>query len=359
VRAVILGGGLAGSLLAWRLARVAPDWRIDLIPGLRCDADATAASGGAVRAYESHPQQRQLAMASMAELLHSRTLREWADYRRVGSWYLKENGEGLAVELAEIDRTLPGSARLCSGVRLATLGWDGVPAEAVAVVERDAGYVAPDRFRIAVLKDAKRVAVCPGAIRSLRFNDNGTIGSERYEYDLVVLALGAWTGSFLRANGVAAAGYRTKSIQYAVHRVGRWRPPHFVDELTGLFGRPTADGGLLLGLPTRLWDLDPDQPLVTPALLHEAARCARHRFPKLRLGPAVKLVGSTDCYATDSPLLALRPVAEVQHRLFTFSGGAGGSVKTALAASHRAAIQLVESDQSVVVTSIGRRKGQP
>jgi glycine/D-amino acid oxidase-like deaminating enzyme len=359
VRAGIVGGGLAGSLLAWRLARAAPDWRIDLIPGLRCGGDATAASGGAVRAYESHPRQRQLAMASMAELLGSRTLRRWAGYRRLGSIYLKQNGEGLAVELAEIDRSLPGSAQLYSGVRLAALGWGGVPADAVAVVERDAGYVVPDRLRTAVLKDAKRITVRPGAIRSLRLNGNGTIGSERYEYDLVVLALGAWTGPFLRANGLASDGYRTKSIQYAIHLAGRWRPPHFVDELTGLYGRPTADGGLLLGLPTQLWDVDPDQPLVTPALLHEAARRAVHRFPKLRLGPAAKVVGSVDCYAADSPLLALRPVAGIQHRLFTFSGGAGGSVKTALAASHRVAAQLVEADQTAALTSIGRRKGQP
>jgi glycine/D-amino acid oxidase-like deaminating enzyme len=295
----------------------------------------------------------------MAELLDSRTLRKWAEYRRLGSLYLKQNGEGLAVELAEIDRTLPGSAQLQSGARLAPLGWGGVPADAVAVLERDAGYIAPDRLRAAVLKDAKRVTVRPGAIRALRLHDNGTIGSERYEYDLVVLALGAWTGPFLRANKLPAEAYRTKSIQYAIHLAGRWRPPHFVDELTGLYGRPTADGGLLLGLPTHLWDVDPDQPVITPDLLREAARQALYRFPKLRLGPAVRRVGSTDCYAADAPLLALRPVADLRHRLFTFSGGAGGSVKTALAASHRAATQLVELDQSAPLTPIGRRKGQP
>src|SRR5262249_49120037 len=149
VRVGIIGGGLAGSLLAWRLARAAPNWRIDLIPGLRCNADATAASGGAVRAYESHPQQRQLAMASMAELLDSRTLRKWSEYRRLGSLYLRQNGEGLAVELAEIDRTLPGSAQLQSGARLAPLGWGQVPVDAVAVLERDAGCITPDRLRVA------------------------------------------------------------------------------------------------------------------------------------------------------------------------------------------------------------------
>jgi glycine/D-amino acid oxidase-like deaminating enzyme len=338
VRAGIVGGGLAGSLLAWRLARAATDWRIELIPGERCGADATSASGGAVRAYESHPEQRRLAIASMVELLGSSTLRRWAGYRRVGSVYLKASADGLAAELAEIDRMLPGSVQLDGA---AQLGWAGVPAEAVAVCERDAGYLAPDRLRAAVLADAVRVTVHAGAVHTLTLGDNGTIACDGREYDTVILALGAWTGRFLRASGLPGDGYRVKSIQYAIHRTGGWRPAHFVDELTGLYGRPTADGGLLLGLPTDVWGVDPDRPPTNAALLDTAAGLARARFPRLRLGPAVRQVGSADCYA-DQPLLALRPVAGLQHRLFTFSGGAGGSVKTALAASHRAAIQLVE-----------------
>jgi glycine/D-amino acid oxidase-like deaminating enzyme len=348
VRGGIIGGGLAGSLLAWRLARAATGWRIELIPGERCDADATAASGGAVRAYESHAGQRALAIASMAELLASRTLRRWAGYRRVGSLYLKRSIDGLAAELAEIERALPGSVQLA---RPEELDWAGVPGDAVAVRERDAGYLDPDRFRAAVLADAvrpggpraepRRVTVRRGAVHTLTLNDNGTIACDGREYDVVVLALGAWTGRFLRSAGLPADGYRVKSIQYAIHRTGGWRPPHFVDEVTGLYGRPTADGGLLLGLPTERWDVDPDRPPTNPELLDAAAGLARARFPKLRLGPAVRQVGSADCYA-DQPLLALRPVAARQHRLYTFSGGAGGSVKTALAASQRAATQLVD-----------------
>ena len=43
MRACIVGGGLAGSLLAWRLAQAASGWDIDLVPGERRRADATAA----------------------------------------------------------------------------------------------------------------------------------------------------------------------------------------------------------------------------------------------------------------------------------------------------------------------------
>jgi glycine/D-amino acid oxidase-like deaminating enzyme len=157
----------------------------------------------------------------------------------------------------------------------------------------------------------------------------------------VVVAAGQWTGKLLGASGHPAQRYRTKSIQYSIYRTGDWQPPIFVDETTGLYGRPTADGGLLLGLPVDLWDVDPDRPVVTRDMHDEAARLARHRFPGLALGPATSRVGSADCYA-DRPILSLRPVIDAGHRLFTFTGGAGGSVKTVLAASHRAANQLVE-----------------
>ena len=54
--------------------------------------------------------------------------------------------------------------------------------------------------------------------------------------------------------------------------------------------------------------------------------------------PAVRAV-SADSYAYP-PLLALRPVRGSGDRVLTFAGGSGGSAKTALAASRRAAALL-------------------
>jgi glycine/D-amino acid oxidase-like deaminating enzyme len=161
-------------------------------------------------------------------------------------------------------------------------------------------------------------------------------------YDVVVLATGGWTAHVLRASSLPADGYRTKSIQYCIHTTGDWRPPHFVDEIAGAYGRPTADGGLLLGVPTDRWDVDPDRPPALPDLPDIAARRASARFPRLQLGPVIRRVSSMDCYA-DQPGLALRPVTASGHRLLTFAGGAGGSVKTVLAASDQAARQLVSA----------------
>lgn len=365
MRTCVVGGGLAGTLLAWRLALAAPHDVIDLVLGPRCRADATTASGGAVRAYEPDPEQRRLATASLVELLASPTLRRWGRYQRVASVYLRSGGPVPAAELAEIDRSLPGSVQPLSAAGLARLGWADVHPGAVAVHEHRAGYLAPGKLRDAVLADGatrRRVRLLPAALDVLTLRDNGTVecrvGAGRREYDVVVLAAGAWTPGLLASAGLPAGDYRTKSIQYTVYRTGDFRPPQFVDEVIGLYGRPAPDGGLLLGLPTDQWGVDPDRPPVTPALQEAAVRLARTRFPRLRIGPAARTVGGADCYGAH-PTLTLRPVVGTDHRLFTFTGGAGGSVKTALAASQDAATQLAGKDDSSALMPLVPREGKP
>jgi len=369
VRVCIVGGGLAGAMLAWRLVHATSGWHVELFTGAASRADATGASGGAVRAFEDHPGQRRLATTSMVELLGSRTLREWAAFRPAPFVSLRPAADGLAAAVADIELMLPGSAAVAGAAELAELGWalPDRPATA-AVVERRAGYTSPGRWRDAVLLDARRgVSVLDASVAALTPRGDGTVavtaaGRDAPRpgavYDVVVIAAGAWTPGLLRACGLPVAGMRSKSIQYAVHPAGDWCPPQFADEVTGLYGRPTADGGMLLGLPTQCWDVDPDRPPTTPALLDTAAELAAGFFPRLRLGPATVRVGSADCYA-EQPILCIRSVIGAEHRLFTFSGGAGSSVKTALAASHRAAIQLVETGDRNELTSVGRRKGQP
>jgi glycine/D-amino acid oxidase-like deaminating enzyme len=345
VRACVIGGGLAGAMLVWRLAGQTR-WELDLLTGVAGTSDATAASGGAVRGYERHREQRRLASLSMVELRSSRTLRRWARFRPVDSVYLRSDANGVDTEIAEVEARLPGSVSRGSPADLAACGWAGVPNDAVAVLERAAGYTSPAAWRTALLADRavrRRVSVRATAATAVVPSEHGSIavtaGGQRREYDAVVVATGAWTPPLLRSCGLPADGYRTKSIQYGVYATEGWRPPQFVDEISQLYGRPTPDGGLLLGLPTERWDVDPDLPPSRPGLIETAARLARDRFPALRLGRLLQAATAADCYA-DQPVLCLRPVG-TGHLLTTFSGGAGGSVKTVLAASQLAADQLV------------------
>jgi glycine/D-amino acid oxidase-like deaminating enzyme len=354
VRIRVVGGGLTGSLLAWRLAQE-PGVLVELMTGRASSpiaADATAASGGAVRAYDALPGQRDLATESLVELLASPVLREWAQYRETGFAYLPEPpadpaGEAdLATALAEIERELPGSAELTSpaeafGARDGGPGWRGGPGwsgdETMVVIrERRAGCTSPHRLREAVLAD---LAARPQA--EVRDDPLDTLGTDPGRgFDAVVLAVGAWTPGLLRANGLPADGYRTRSIQYSVYDTGPAQPPAFADERTGLYGLPTADGGLLLGVPTTEWDVPPGSTPVTQARHEQALRLADGRFPGLKLGSVRRRIGAADCYC-DPPVLTLREVGEPWTRVYTFTGGSGGCAKSVLAASRRAARSLV------------------
>ena len=356
VRVCVAGGGLAGSLLAWRLAQQ-PGTGVELLLGNGSGRDATGASGGAVRGYESLPRQRELAIASMAELLASPVLREWGDYRRTGFVYLPGDGDDLGAGLAEMERHLPGSATLATATAAfeAVAGpgtepgghgpvWAG-PRDAAAVVERQAGYISPARMRDAVLADltGRGVTIVEAPLDTVQVPAAGpvriTSAAGSADYDQVVLASGAWTPGLLRANDLPADGYRTKSIQYSVYPVGDYCPPGFADDATGLYGRPTTGGGLLLGVPTTGWDVPPGHPPADPKWSERALSLAAGLFPRLRLGPAQARVSAVDCYC-DPPVLSLRPVLATRPGVFTFTGGSGGAVKTALAASRQAASAL-------------------
>lgn len=347
MRVCVVGAGLAGSLLAWRLAATMPANAVELITGTHGAVDATAASGGAVRVYETHPVQRQLALASLRELTDSPVLRRWSGFRPAEFIYLQAGGAEVASAVAEVEEAWPGAVEPLSRDQLHPLGFAELPAEAVAVRERRSGYLSPTRWREALLADAVACGarVVAGRLTGVRCPENGPvvcqINGQPREYDQVVLATGGWTGALLAACGLPASGYRTKSIQYTVYRTGSWRPEAFADEFTGLYGRPDPDG-LLLGLATDQWDVPPERPPVTPSLHQRARHLAQQRFPRLWIGAPVRTVGAVDCYCAD-PVLSLRPVPDTGQRLFTFTGGAGGAVKTALAASQLAAHHLSRS----------------
>ncbi len=160
-------------------------------------------------------------------------------------------------------------------------------------------------------------------------------------YDAVVVATGSWTPTFL-AEHQLTDHTKTKAIQIALYRVAGDLPTMFVDETSDLYGRPTADGRLLLGVDTQRWSVPPGSSAPIPDLAAQAVRIAAERLPHLELSAPDHLVSTADCYA-DPPVLTLWPVPGGTHRLYTFTGGSGGSVKTALAASRTAASELLDT----------------
>lgn len=337
MRIAVVGGGVAGTLLAWRLSRAVA---VDIYTGSGA-TDATGASGGLVRGFAD----TRLAAESLAELTTDERLRAAADYREIGSVYLLPAGSEVSPSIEVIDALLPGSASVLTATDLRRCHpFRDLPADTVAVVERRAGYLSPAALRAAaldwlvadgaVLRSVPVVGVAP--YPALRLADRSTV-----EYDAVVIAAGAWTPALLGRSGLATAGLDTKQIQYAVYPNRPAGICAFVDDETGLYGRPFGDDGFLLGLPGLRWGVDPDHLRSEDGLVPRAARVAQRLlgWPAPDDQPP-RTVVSADCYC-EPPGLALRALAPGAS-VFTFTGGSGGAAKTVLAASRIAANALLD-----------------
>lgn len=336
----VIGGGIAGSLLAWQLLRARPTPQVELWC-TTSTPDATAASGGLVRAFEPDPSLARLAAKSLAMLLADRDLRRVARFTRAGSVYLRSGEPRDVVEQRIRALDIPGGGITVAPAASVRDFLDCPDPEAVAVVETRAGFLSPTALRDhavrAVTARGGKVLATPAT--GIRVDvDGAAIGLRRY--DAVVVAAGPWTSRLLHRHGFADTTLRTKLIQYQIYEVAGRRPPPFVDETTGLYGRPSGVSGMLLGVPSGQWDVDPDAPAAAPELVAGTEDAAARRLPSLRLRRLLRTVVATDAYAP-SGQLGLRPVAGTGGRLLTFTGGSGGAAKTALAASTQAARQLL------------------
>jgi glycine/D-amino acid oxidase-like deaminating enzyme len=351
MRIAIVGGGIAGALLAWRLTSHTRPTLVEVFLGDRPKtSDATGASGGLVRAYEPDPQACRAAAEGLAELLGSTTLREWSDYREVGSVYLTAPAVDPTGALHTIDSVLPRSAVTVSIAQLGAMTpFRGLPPGTVGIVERHAGYVSPARLRAAVLTSVATAGavVHDAAVAGVTAAPGVRLAEgTHHRFDAVVVAAGAWSARLLAAAGADTGALRTRRIQYDVHPGCPDGLGAFVDETSGLYGRPIGDGGLLIGLPSNDWDVDPQAVHPDPGLAHQVAAAARSRFgATFGAAPALRTVASFDCYA-EPPGLALRPTAPGS-QLFSFTGGSGGAIKTALSASRGAADRLLRLSPTV------------
>ncbi|MCX5193509.1 FAD-binding oxidoreductase [Streptomyces sp. NBC_00249] len=341
MRIAVIGGGIAGAMLAHRLHQLAGRADLTVFAGpVGHPADATSASGGMVRGFETAAEECRLAAESLAELRGSAWFRQAGDYREIGSVYLLRPGEDPTALLAHVELLLPGSAEVEPAEAVARrLGLRGLPAGALAVVERRAGYMSPALLRSCVLDqltatgvritDAEVLQVTARA--GVLLADGGSAA-----FDLVVVAAGAWTPALLPG----VDGLRTKRIQYGVYGLEVPGLGIFADENSGLYGRPHGAGALLLGQATEDWDVIPGQVRPAPQLATRATAAARRFLPAAQhLRAPQRLCASFDCYPASGGL-RLRAVPD-SPQVFTFTGGSGGAAKTALAASRRAAQRLL------------------
>lgn len=342
MRIGIVGAGIAGALLALRLHRSSSRPTVEILAG--DDADATGASGGLVRGFERDATAAQLAVESLVELRGSAVLREWAGYREIGSVYVLPAGVDPYAGVAVVDHLLPGSAAVVYGADLIRRhGFRDLPDNTLGVVERRAGHVSPARLRGEVLASLAGSGVnvrrCPVIGVSPSPSVHSADGAELH-YDCVIVAAGAWTPYLLAASGIHHGGLSTRQIQYSIHPAETGPLGAFVDDTTGLYGRPTGDGDLLVGLPSTRWNVRPATVVPDPALAAEVVAQAQRRLGIPLQRQPNRIVASFDCYHAPPGLAVRRCVAG--SALFTFTGGSGGAAKTVLAASRTAATALLD-----------------
>ncbi|MEV0678817.1 FAD-dependent oxidoreductase [Actinosynnema sp. NPDC050436] len=339
MRVGVVGGGLAGALLAWRLRESSDRVRVEVVARDRSRADASEVSGGLVRGFELDPEVGRDAADGLAEVRGDARLREWSGYREIGSSYLVPRGVDPAGSVRVVDERLPGSAEVVGAAELRRrFGYRELRDDAVGVLERHAGHLSPARLRDSALAWAVEhgVHLVRSTARLLDGPALRTSDGVRREYDALVVAAGAWTPGLVDHGGEL----RAKQIQYGVYRIDLPGLGAFVDDDTGLYGRPWGDGTFLLGLGCDRWDQAPEDVRPDPVLADRVAAEARRRFGVTAdVPPPELLVASSDCYRTP-PGLRLRPAGP---GVFTFTGGSGGAAKTAVAASRIAAGELLTS----------------
>lgn len=348
LKIAVVGGGVAGATLAWRLAGRAA---VSLFAGgtaagaAGVKVDASSVSGGLVRGFETDPRLCLAAARGLAELCASPEPLRWSGYREIGSVYLLPGPpDGLDDLVARVEEHLPGSLRL-SDRPPDDLPLRGLPAGTVVVVEKRAGHISPGGLRDGAVGAARAggATVVRAPVDELRATERvvRAAGVAHGPFDAVVLATGAWTPAVLAAAGLPTGGLRTKQIQYSLvdGPAALCGLPVFIDDTSGLYGRPHEHGRLLLGLPCDRWDVDPGatRPDHELAGLVLATAAARLGLPPAA-GTAQTVVAGFDCYHP-TPGLALRPAGAPG--VHTFTGGSGGAAKSALVTSADAMAALL------------------
>ena len=323
----VVGAGVAGTMLALRLAESGVP--VDLFTGTRPrDADATGASGGLVRGYEPDPRAAALASASVAEIRSDVRMRDWTGYQEIGSAYVTTAADPPnEAALDTVRERLPGSLRVTPAGE-----WPlrGTPEDAIAVHERHAGFISPARLRARVIAELPRIGVRirPRHVRAVTGDTVLTDTDGEDGYRTVVVAAGAWSRQLVGGR------FTTRQIQYDLYPVRVAGLPSFVDETSGLYGRPYDGGRTLLGISSDRWGSPPDEISPDEELAARVTAGAADRLG-LRAQPE-RVVASFDCYCEPAGLM-LRRTGDV----LTFTGGSGGAAKSVVAASRAAAHDLV------------------
>jgi len=352
-RIAIIGAGVGGAAILEAVTR-AGIGQPTLFEKECASAGATGLSGGLVRVYHTDAFLSDLAAESVPGLrLLDRALSSSIGYVQAGSLYLEADHRVPRMR-DEVERLrgrcgwplrvlLPDEGK----ARFPAFEWAGVGA---AVYEEFAGYASPRQTTKALLSLAtSRGAVVAEGTRVLEIHTRGgrvagvrvassSFAAESFVADIVVVAAGAWSRDLLTGLGLAAP-LRSKRIQYNIFQVsGAPRHPAFIDDTTGVYGRPHEPGTSLIGKALDEWDVSLRPMAVNPLTSAAIYDAAIGRAPWLKGARTTGGVSGFDAYTPDGH--ALLGFDDQIEGLFLATGCSGGGFKMALGVGQRVAATL-------------------
>ncbi len=302
-----------------------------------------------MRIYHTDPFLSDLAAESVPALrLLDRAVASSIGYVQSGSLYLEADHRVRRMQ-DEVERLknrcdwplrvlLPDEGK----ARFPAFEWAGVGA---AVYEEHAGYASPRQTAKALLSLAtsRGAVVTEGTpvleILTRRGRVTGVrLASSSFAADIVVVAAGAWSRDLLKDLGSAAA-LRSKRIAYNFFRLsGAPGHPAFIDDTTGVYGRPHEPGTSLIGMALEEWDVPLEPAVVDPSTSAAVHDAALRRAPWLKGARVAGGVGGFDAYTPDGH--ALLGFDDQVEGLFLATGCSGGGFKMALGIGQRVAAAL-------------------
>lgn len=327
---VVVGAGIVGASITHQLAGRGASVSV-LDQAAQPGAGTTRFSGGMVRAYDPDPAVQELAVASLAVY---RDPTQWtsgqAPLRAVGAVTVADPGQERTLREAarRINNEVGTSAQVVlDRDEVLGVGVDG----GIALVEPDSGWVPA----ASVTDDWLGQAVTNGAsmrcaVRVQRIENRGgrpvvVTSAGEIQAGAVVIAAGPWAAQPI-AGLRPHHRVRARSIQVSI--VGRpsHSTPHatFIDQRTGVYGKPVDAHHSLVGMPHLVWDAPFDQ-IPDQAHVRATAQAVSAHLPWVLQAPLQHVVRASDGYGTHSEILTGTDLPHV----WMARAGNGGGVRTA------------------------------
>lgn len=358
--AVVVGGGVIGTALAYHLAEAGLG-RVVLLEQARVAAHgATSRSGGLIRLHHTVHSDTALTAHSLPVFEH------WADtvggdcgYRRTGFLQLvgPRYTEALAVNTAAAAAAAgPRRAEVIDPAEARGL-YPGLALDGVAAIafEPDGGYADPARTATAWAVAARQLGaeLYEGVrVHQVFGTDDGsrvtgvdtTIG--RIASPLVVLAGGAWGSAPAAGLGVHVPvtarriGLAQAHLPGAGRRGGPVSVPTCIDDTTGSYFRPEGTDRFFFGVPSNPdVELGHDVAPLSPKELSCARTAVARRVPAAATAPLAGTRAGVDGYTPDK-----RPVIGPAgpDGLYLALGFSGGGFKMSPAVAELAAAEILD-----------------